>query len=220
LTEHAPSIQDVAAPHREWIFTLARAVIAAVAALVITFTTGHDARLGLLVFAGFALATGLLLVVRTWRGRARGIERVLLVARLAVSVVAGAAALVAASGDSAALVEFLLLVTGWAVVTGMLEFYAGFRTRPRGLVERDALVVGVLGVLLAIVFLIVPPDFQQSFRSPEGGNGVVTSQVVLVGVLGAYFAIVAVYLGIGAFSLKWAKAADAATDTDSERSSS
>lgn len=204
MTEHAASIPDTTPADRLWLITLARAAAAAVAALVITFTTAHDARLGLLVFGCFAVAVALLVAVQAGLGRARGVDRVLLVARLVVSLVAGGSALVAASVHSPALATFLLLVTGWAAVTGLLEFYGGFRVRPRGLAHRDAIVVGVLSVLLAVVFLVVPPDIQQSFRSPEGGTGVVTAPVVLVGMFGAYCAVVAVYLGIGAFSLKWA----------------
>jgi uncharacterized membrane protein HdeD (DUF308 family) len=77
-------------------------------------------------------------------------------------------------------------VSVWAALTGFCELYCGIRTRTQSAAARDWLLVGGLTAVLAIVFLLIPAD-----------------AVLAVGLFGAYAVIVGVYLGIGAFSLKW-----------------
>ena len=68
---------------------------------------------------------------------------------------------------------------------------------------RDWIAVGALTALLAIVFLLLPPD-----------------AVTAVGLLGGYLVIVGVYLIIGGFSLKWAAApAESGTAAGTEQQS-
>ncbi|WP_223172555.1 hypothetical protein [Microbacterium sp. NIBRBAC000506063] len=45
---------------------LARAALAAIAALMITFSPDHSAEVGLAVFSGFAIATGLIMFLSAW----------------------------------------------------------------------------------------------------------------------------------------------------------
>ena len=45
---------------------LARAAFAAIAALMITFSSDHSALVGSAVFSGFAIATGLVLLLSVW----------------------------------------------------------------------------------------------------------------------------------------------------------
>jgi hypothetical protein len=59
--------------------------------------------------------------------------------------------------------------------------------------------------------LLVPPDFVQTFTGPDGIQRALTASVIVVGVLGAYWAILGIYLVIAALSLKWAP--DAAHET-------
>jgi len=182
---------------RAWIIPLTRSAVALVAAVIITFNANHSPLLGLLVFGGFAVLTGVLVLVFAllWL---TGVVRTLFAAIGGVGVVTGVAALLLHSGG---LGWFLTLVSLWAVVTGVLELYAGIRSRRRLPAARDWMTIGGLSVLMAIVFLLVPPDFAKHYV--EEGDQTLTSAVILVGVFGAYAAIVCVYLAIGGFSLKW-----------------
>ncbi|PPG85587.1 hypothetical protein C5C39_16930 [Rathayibacter sp. AY1F3] len=177
---------------RLWTLPLARAVIAAVAGCVVTFSPDHGPSFGLAVFGGFAIATGavsLALGLRSWSGRARPLA----LGSAVLTLVAGVAALVAL--PVANLLSFVALVAGWALLSGFLEFSSG--RRGQGLAARDSVIVGVGTMLLGAAFGLLPPH-----------------PVVTVGLLGAYAVMVAVFLAIAAFSLKWAAGADAATGHD------
>jgi len=65
--------------------------------------------------------------------------------------------------------------------------------------------VGALSVALAITAFLLPANFNQPFLV-EGVQGAVTASVALVGVFGAYLAIVGIFLTIASFSLKWSAA--------------
>ena len=52
----------------------------------------------------------------------------------------------------------LYLVSVWAAVTGFVELFAGLRARGRTPAARDWIAVGGFTALLAIVFLLLPPD--------------------------------------------------------------
>ena len=211
--KEAPSLASsaVAAPRgavdstaRYWILQVLRAVPAAIAAVVITFSSDHSAPLGLTVFGGFAVVTGLLGLVL--------VPRLLLddrVARLnflvsaVVSVLAGAGALTFALTGFAPLPGLFLIVIIWALLTGALELYSGFRVRGRSPFARDWMTIGGLTVILALAYLVVPPGLDQQFEGPDGVARSLTASIVTVGIFGAYAAILAVLLLIGGFSLKW-----------------
>lgn len=172
---------------RSWTLHLGRAIVAVVAGCVVTFSPDHSPAFGLVVFGGFAIASGavsLVIAQRTLRGSGRGPA----LAAAAITLVAGVLGLVAV--PVAALMSFVALVAGWALVTGALEFSSGRRSH--GLAARDAVVVGIGTVLLGAAFALLPPH-----------------PVVSVGLLGAYAVVLGVYLAIAAFSLKWAAGADA-----------
>ncbi|MCX7522790.1 DUF308 domain-containing protein [Microbacterium sp. STN6] len=199
----APTVHD-----RYWIVALGRALVALVAAAIITFAADHSARLGLVVFGGFAILTGLTVALVCWAVLAKGVLRTLFAVSGIVSVLLGALALLLQQGG---LGWFLAIVSAWAAITGFIELYAGLRARRRHAAARDWLTMGGLTAILAIVFLVVPPDIAQHFRGPDGVDRSLTSSVILVGAFGAYCAIVCVYLAIGGFSLKWGtQSADAA----------
>ncbi|SMH27758.1 hypothetical protein SAMN06295885_0037 [Rathayibacter oskolensis] len=181
---HADDTADRAST---WILPLARAVIAAVAGCVVTFSPDHSPAFGLAVFAGFALATGAVSLT-LGLGAITGPGRTPALASAGVTLLAGVGALVAL--PVAALTLFVALVAGWALVSGSFEFSSG--RRRQGLAARDAVVVGIGTVLLGAAFALLPPH-----------------PVVSVGLLGAYAVMVGVYLAIAAFSLKWAAGADA-----------
>lgn len=183
-----------------WPVAIARAVPAAALGMVITFVADHSAGFGLVAFGIFAVVSGLLLAVLAWVRLGGSGVRAFLVAQGGVAVLAGILALLLRDGGIAL---FFLLVTAFAVVTGFLELYSGLRTRRRFVASGDWLVGGVLTILAAVALLLVPPELHQSVRTAEGTTGVLDAAVVAVGLLGAYAAILAVYLLIAGFSAKW-----------------
>ncbi|WP_232497671.1 HdeD family acid-resistance protein [Agromyces humatus] len=177
-----------AAPERAqyWVVPVVRGLLAAVAAVVITFSQNHSPEFGTLVFGVWAVVSGLIVGALSLRFvTARGI-RSLFAINAVVTVVAGLLALTVPGGG----LPFLLyLVSVWAAVTGFVELFAGLSARGREAAARDWIAVGALTAILAIVFLLLPPD-----------------AVTAVGLLGGYLVIVGVYLIIGGLSLKWAAA--------------
>jgi uncharacterized membrane protein HdeD (DUF308 family) len=180
-----------AAERRYWTVPVGRAVLALIPAAVVTFNPDHSAEFGLVVFGAFALLSGLFLAVTSWFTLGDSRKRTLFLVQGIVGVVLGALALIVHDGG---LGFFLYLVSVWAAVTGFLELYSGTRARGKSASARDWIAIGALTAILALVFLILPPH-----------------AVVSVGLLGAYFVIMGVYLVIGGLSLKWATTPAAAT---------
>ena len=179
------------APERTqyWVVPVVRGLLALVPAAVITFSPNHSPELGLLVFGAWAIASGLVVGALTLRLiDDRGIRSLFLIT--AIATVAAGLLAVTVPG---ALPFLLYLVSIWAAVTGFVELYAGLRARGRTSAARDWIAAGAFTAVLALVFLLLPPD-----------------PVTAVGLLGGYFVILGVYLVIGGFSLKWAVAPDAA----------
>lgn len=155
---------------------LARGVLALVLAVVVTFSPEHSPAVGLAVLGGWAVLTGiaLLLISRRTRSllsRAHGAAAVL------AAIAAFAVLLLAPAAAPAALVP---LLAGLAAVSGALDVAAGVR----GGAGRDGVVVGGASLLLALLVFAFPAD-----------------PVFTVGLLGAWAAIVGVYLVIGALSV-------------------
>ncbi len=198
----APVIDGVAVPSRHyWLVFIGRAVVAAVVALAITFSADHSALLGFRLFGAFALVAGALAIAANLRLLERGIARSFLVAQGIVSAVLGIVALVTSGGSTAYL---LFLLGAWAVFTGVLELYVGIRSRRAALLQaRDWIFAGGLTLLFAVAMLLIPASYSQHFTGPDGVARVLTAAVVAVGILGAYTAILAVYLVIAGLSLKW-----------------
>jgi uncharacterized membrane protein HdeD (DUF308 family) len=174
-----------------WIVPIARAVLALVPAIVITFTTDHSAAFGSTVFGAFAIVTGVVVAILSSRTLPDRATRTLFLMQGIVGVLAGVLALVFSSGG---LGFFLYLVTVWAAVTGFLELYSGVRVRGRTASARDWMIAGAATAVLALVFLLLPPN-----------------AVVAVGLFSAYLVLLGVYLAIAGLSLKWAAAGDRRT---------
>jgi uncharacterized membrane protein HdeD (DUF308 family) len=184
-----------------WPVPILRAAPAILLAVFITFTADHSPAVGLVAFGIFAALSGAIVAVASWRMLAPGVTRTLFVAQGVVTVLAGIAALVL-SDDG---ITFLLVVlTSFAIVTGALELFAGLRNRGKTPLARDWVFVGALTLLLAIAVLLVPAGLQQQFTGPDHVARVLTASVFVVGLLGAYSAILGVYLVIAGLSLKWA----------------
>ena len=195
---HAPAAAVIGT--RYWTVPIARAVVALVPAAVITFNADHSADFGLIVFGAFALVSGLVTGLLSWKTVTDARDRSIFAIQGVVGVLAGVLALALNAGG---LGFFLYIVSVWAAVTGALELYTGIRIRGRGQVARDWLVVGSITAVLALVFLLLPPH-----------------AVVAVGLLGAYLVIIGVYLVIAGVSLSTAHTDAhrdlASTSTDSD----
>jgi uncharacterized membrane protein HdeD (DUF308 family) len=195
-------VSDVVVPAKSyWLVFLVRALVAAVIALSITFSADHSAALGFRLFGAYAIVAGLVIDVSSWRSLPRGVARSVLSVQGAVSIILGAVALAISGGN----VAYLLLILGaWAVITGVFELYVGIHSRRLAIAQyRDWIFAGGLALLLAIGVLLVPASYSQHFTGPDGVARVLTASVVVVGLFGAYTAILAVYLVIAGLSLKW-----------------
>ncbi len=189
---------------------LLRALFAAVAALMITFSSDHSAPVGLAVFSGFVFVTALVHVLAAWLVLPAG-SRWSSVLLAAIGVVAGMVSGIPVwrSDDM-----FFIVVSSWAIVSGGIELLAGIRSRRGGdVLSRDAITVGALGILLGIVLLLVPAGFVQDYTVAE--RSFVLSGIILgVGMFGGYAAIVAVFLGIAGLTPKRMDAVAAVSESN------
>lgn len=163
-------------------FTALRAAVAGALAVVVTFSADHTAAFGLAVFGGFALAQGAVVGAGVGSLVASPVGRVLTLVRGILLVVVGVVAvtLVGAATPGALLA---VEVAGF-LTSGALEVLAGLRRADASPVTRDLLTVGGLELLVGVLLAVLRPD-----------------PLVAVGVLSAWGAIVAVYLGIAAASI-------------------
>lgn len=181
---------------------LARALFAAIAAVMITFSPDHSAAVGLAVFSGFAIATGLVFFAAAWLVFPAG-RRAPAVLLGTIDLVAGMIAGVAGIRTDAL---FFGLVIAWAVLSAIVEIVSGIRRlRTDDSVARaharETLFVGILAGLLALGIALVPTGFALQYYIEDAGQSfTLTGITIAVGVFGAYAAIVAVYLAIAGFS--------------------
>ncbi len=188
-----------------WYLPLLRALPAIVLAVVITFTPDHSSPLGLIALGAYGVVAGVLVA---WGGvRSRGVERGVLVAQGGILAAVGVVSLAFTGGG---LPFLIFLLSSVAAITGLLELYLGLRGGP---LRRDRLFVGAITVLLAVAVLIVPPGLEQTTAGVDGASGVLTASTMVVGLLGAYLAVIGVYLVIGGLSMKWAAAPSTAPAT-------
>jgi uncharacterized membrane protein HdeD (DUF308 family) len=183
-----------------WAVLLARGILAAVVALVITFSADHNPVFGMTVYGSFAFLQGLLLAATAARSAPTSTGAALTLAGgvvgLATGVLAGALLVVSPGSAADSLVPAVAMS---AAASGVLELLLGLRRADSGEQARDRLVLGIITLLLAAVVLI------------SAGNPVVT-----VGLVGAYAAIAGVYLIIAALSLLWSGPSDASTSDAEE----
>lgn len=192
----SPRVHD-----RYWLVLGARALVAIAIGLVVTFSSDHSAAVGHNAFGALAIALGAVVLVGAIALQG-GIERGLFATVGILGVVAGLVSLLSPASGAG---FFFFLVSGWAVITGFLELYLGVRARRATPVARDWMFAGGLGVLLAIVVLLVPANYLQTFTGPDGVERTLTGTIVVVGVIGAYAAVLGVYLVIAALSLRWSR---------------
>lgn len=190
---------------------LVRALFAAAAAAMITFSPDHSAAIGLSVFSGFALTTALVLALSAWLVLPAG-RRWPYVLLAAAGFLFGMAGGVPAWRTNDV---YFVVVTGWALVTGAIELIAGLRARrDDGATARDSITVGAFGILLGIVLLAIPAGFTQPYAIKDAGEFLLTGIILGVGMFGGYAAIVAVFLGIAGLTPKRADAVATASENE------
>jgi len=107
------------------------------------------------------------------------------------------------------------LVCVYAGISGSIELYSGLRARNSRNktyepASRDWIFMGSITALLSITVLLVPLNLHVPIKGQHGVEGFLTAPVVIVGLFGAYCAMIAVYLVIAGLSLKWAPTTSAA----------
>lgn len=183
---------------------MARAALAAIAAIMITFSPDHSAAVGMPIFGGFAMATSIVLLVAAWLVATPGRrwQPILLGAlTLAAGLISSLPALHTTTG-------FFVTVLIWAAAVGVAELVMGIVDR-RADIEgaRDAIFTGALGLLLAVGLLLTNPAYRLDYFIAEAGRSFTLTGITIgVGLFGFYTAIVAVHLGIAAFSPRPAQA--------------
>lgn len=180
---------------------LARALFAAMAAIMITFSGEHSASVGLSVFSGFAVATGLVWACAAWlvypSGR-RGAPILLGFVNVAAGVVAGVPM------ARTTTMFFVLLIT-WAVLTVIIEGSWAWRERKgvHAAEAKDGLSIAVITLVYAAATALIQPTYALEFFNEElQEGGTLTGITIAVGIFGAYAAIIAVFLAIAGFSPK------------------
>lgn len=191
---------------------LARAVLAAIAAIMVTFSPDHSAALGLAIFSGFTITSALVLTLAAWLVYPTGRRWWVLVLGTFDFIAGMIAGIPMLRTDD----MFFGLVITWAFVTGLVELLAGLRLRGYD-GARDQVITGALGILLGLALLLVPAGFLQSYTIEEAGTFELTGIIMGVGIFGGYAAIVAVLLGIAGLSPRQAAESPASVSTGADR---
>lgn len=146
---------------------LGRALFAAMAALMITFSADHSAAVGLATFSGFAIATGLLLLLAVWLVYRPG-ERAVPVLLAIVTVAAGMATGIPPLRTTTL---FFVVVIVWAALAGLIELIAGLRgRRSSDPFARDGILIGAVTLALAAALLLVNPAYSLEYFIREAGS--------------------------------------------------
>ena len=186
---------------------LLRALFAAASALMITFSPDHSAAIGFAVFGGFVAASGFILILGAWLVASAG-RRWPFILLAAIDL---AAAIVSGIPTWRTDGVFFVVVIVWAAASGLVELIAGLRARRTEPAAKDAIVVGALGLLLAVVLLLIPANYALQYSVDGAGALTLTGIILAVGMFGGYAAIVAVFLAIAGFSPRRAEPQDAET---------
>jgi uncharacterized membrane protein HdeD (DUF308 family) len=195
---------------------LLRALFAAASALMITFSPDHSAAIGFSVFGGFVAASGFILIVGAWVVASAGTRWPFIL----LAVIDLAAAIVSGIPTWRTEAAFFVVVIIWAAASGLVELIAGLRARRTDPAARDAITVGALGLLLAVVLLLIPANYALQYSVEGAGELTLTGIILAVGMFGGYCAIVAVFLAIAGFTPRRAvPTADAETTAAADTAS-
>lgn len=187
---------------------LLRALFAAAAAVMITFSSDHSAAVGLSVFSGFTFVTGFILILAVFLVLPAGSRWPYVILGL-LGFAAGMATGIPMWRTNDL---FFVIVSSWALITGAVELLAGIRARRAGdPTGRDGVIIGAFGVLLGILLLLIPAGFTHDYTIDEAGTFELSGIILGVGMFGGYAALVAVFLGIAGLTPKKADAVASAS---------
>ena len=190
-----------------WLMPTVRAVPTAALAVVITFSANHSALFGLISFGCFGILAGGCLVALAGLRLAKSGARLYFFAQAILSLLAGIAALTVGIGNigsAAGQLRLLLVVlVVFSAGSGLLELYCGLRSSRQYVASADWITVGTLTLILAVALLLIPADFRHNFTGPDHLKRVLDSSVVVVGLLGAWAAVVTVFSVIAGLSARW-----------------
>lgn len=196
-------------------YLIARAVPAAIIAAYITFNSDHSVGVGWIALVSLGAVAGVIVLIASSR-MLNGFPRTLLLLQGGTLAAGAAVALVTSIATPAAGIGvFTRIAAAIFIVSGALELAAGLRARGQVSVARDWIFLGAISLLFGIAVALIPVDYSESISIPGKVVPDLTASVIVVGALGAYAAIVAVYLVIAGLSLKWAKHPDAVTSVES-----
>lgn len=196
---------------------LARAAIAAITAVMVTFSPDHSAAVGLAIFSGFAFLNALVLLIASRTTYPAGRRWPV----VTIGVLSALAGLAAGIAQLRTVPMFFVIVIAWALTTGIIETIAAARAQraspqmqPADAARseaRDGLTIGILTIVLGLALLFVPTQYALEYTIDDAdATFTLTGIVIAVGVFGGYAAIVAVYLAIAGFTPRKAvPAADA-----------
>jgi len=191
---------------------LLRALFAAAAALMITFSPDHSAAVGFAVFGGFVAASGFIFVLGAWLAVPSGSRWPLIMLGAIDLLTAIVSGVPTWRTDSV----FFVVVIIWAAATGLVELIGGLRVRRTDPTAKDAITVGALGLVLAVALLVIPSGYSLQY-SVDGAEALTLTGIILaVGMVGGYAAIVAVFLAIAGFSPNRPSATDGVTTEDAD----
>ncbi|WP_300267158.1 acyl-CoA synthetase [Microbacterium sp.] len=193
---------------------LLRALFAAIAALMITFSPDHSAAVGFAVFGGFVAMSAVALVLGAWLAVPAG-SRWPFILLAVVDLLAGFCSSVPSWRTDA---MFFIVVIVWAAASGLIELLVGLRARRSEPAAKDAITIGALGLILALVLLVIPVGYNLSYSVEGAGELTLTGIILAVGMFGGYAAIVAVFLAIAGFSPRRVAASNHNTTPDAASS--
>ncbi|GEM_PF-3037244 len=198
---------------RAGVMMIVRAMPLLVGALVITFTQEHTPLFGLFMAGAVFLLYGLLLGLSAYSAPPKAAYRISL-AEAAVTIIAGGTgiALFVSLGEGASAISLIALFAGWAIVAGVLDLIAAFKARRLGFAVKSAFLPGIITLVFALLVAIVPPDLRIEYGGEQQVSGALTASTQAVGLMGAYFAILGVYLIIEGISHRVNGPAVAITD--------
>lgn len=190
-------------PDSLWKSLLLRAIPVLIGAMVITFSPDHSPRFGFTVFGAVLLWTGVIVGFESV-GIPNHPVRPLVFARSILTALTGGFSLFMATGghDWATAQAFILTVSIWAILTGLIELAGVPICRRKRFYASEILLSGALTLLLGVIVAFVPPDLDAEYGGLEQIEGSLTASVQAVGFVGAYFAVLGVLLIIEAISLR------------------
>lgn len=158
---------------------LPRAVFALLGGLFITFSQSHAAVVGLSVFALFTLLSSIGLFISELKLKPKKLLPISVVSLIAAAMSGVAIFQTLDSESDSARLVFLMLVAGWALITGAIELYLASREGFSERGGRDYLISAIFSLALGGLFIIASPDV-----------------VSAVGFFGAYLILLGVHWGI------------------------